>query len=157
MCQKRLIVLTSVLHMLHGTFTTVGMQLQGMPNAGVSRRRGPPYCCCAQGRPLVHCEVCWRPAGQPCIHHLLNGHLLPGALAAVEAVHIKPVESPYYCNVTTGIEGATAEIMRINVTAVIKRLQLPAIMVVKHNLQSKKTSTEYWSADTKPWLAQPCA
>lgn len=70
------------------------------------------------------------------VAHLLHSNLLPCALAAVQAVHIEPVERPNDCCITTGIEGARAEVMCITVIAVVKCLKLPSMLVVEDHLQS---------------------
>eukprot|EP00878_Enallax_costatus_P040489 GHUV01046774.1.p1 GENE.GHUV01046774.1~~GHUV01046774.1.p1 ORF type:complete len:174 (+),score=14.32 GHUV01046774.1:83-604(+) len=95
--------------------------------------------------------------------HRFDCHLLPCSFAAAVAVHIEHVECSYNCCVAAWIEGAAAEVVCFRVTTVVKRLQLSAVMIIKHHLWQSNNASHasrsmmiivfYWSITTH-WRLQ---
>lgn len=96
------------------------------------------------------------------IPHLSHRHLLPVSVAAVEGIHIEPIECPDDCCITSWVEGAATEAARILIIAVIKSLQFLASCTVEHYLQystcapllvaARQCSVELDFKSVVPWL-----
>jgi len=96
------------------------------------------------------------------IPHLSHRHLLPVSVAAVEGIHIEPIERSDNCCITSWVEGAATEAARILIIAVIKSLQFLASCTVEHYLQystcapllvaAKQCSVEHNFKSVVPWM-----